>query len=112
MCIFTRVLLLARIPKFILALVLLTLSSFPQVAGTLSGEARYSRGGGLSLYASLQGFDVTGTGVDLDRYGDRRGYLVRGFKVKSAKDLTNLKIPVLTLINVRGYNHFAESCWN
>lgn len=45
--------------------------------------------------------------LELKRYGDRRGYVVRGFKVKSAKDLLNLKIPVLTLINVRGYSHFV-----
>lgn len=45
--------------------------------------------------------------LELKRFGDRRGYVVRGFKVKSAKDLVNLKIPVLTLINVRGYNHFV-----
>lgn len=45
--------------------------------------------------------------LELKRFGDRRGFIVRGFKVKSAKDLVNLKIPVLTLINVRGYNHFV-----
>ena len=45
--------------------------------------------------------------LELKRFGDRRGYVVRGFKVKSAQDLANLKIPVLTLINVRGYSHFV-----
>jgi predicted double-glycine peptidase len=45
--------------------------------------------------------------LELKKYGDARGYVVRGFKVKDLASLSKLKIPVLSLINVRGYNHFV-----
>jgi hypothetical protein len=45
--------------------------------------------------------------LELKRFGDRRGYDVRGFKVTDTKSLAELKLPVITLINLRGYNHFV-----
>ena len=45
--------------------------------------------------------------LELKKFGDNRGYVVRGFKVKDLQSLSNLKIPVLTLINLRGYSHFV-----
>ncbi|MDJ0945170.1 MAG: C39 family peptidase [Kiloniellales bacterium] len=45
--------------------------------------------------------------LELKRYGEGRGYLAQGFKIKNAEKLSKLKVPVLTLINTRGYNHFV-----
>ena len=45
--------------------------------------------------------------LELKKYGDRHGFVARGFKVKSVESLTKLKIPVITLITTRGYGHFV-----
>ena len=45
--------------------------------------------------------------LELKKYGDRHGFVVRGFKVKSVESLLKLKIPVITLITTRGYGHFV-----
>lgn len=45
--------------------------------------------------------------LELKQYGERRGYVVRGFQVTKPEALAELKIPYLTLINSRGYNHFV-----
>lgn len=45
--------------------------------------------------------------LELKQYGDRNGYVVRGFKVGDVKSLTKLKIPVITLVTTRGYGHFV-----
>ena len=45
--------------------------------------------------------------LELKRYGETRGYVSRGFKVTDPKKIAQLKIPALTLINTRGYNHFV-----
>lgn len=45
--------------------------------------------------------------LELKRYGEKKGYVVRGFRVKSVNNLPKIKIPVLTLINTRGYSHFV-----
>ncbi len=45
--------------------------------------------------------------LELKQYGERRGYVVRGFQVTKPEALADLKIPFLTLISSRGYNHFV-----
>lgn len=45
--------------------------------------------------------------LELKRYGEKRGYVVRGYRIKGVKNLLKIKIPVLTLINTRGYSHFV-----
>jgi uncharacterized protein len=45
--------------------------------------------------------------LELKRFGDRRGYVVQGFKITKPDAITEIKIPFLTLINTRGYNHFV-----
>lgn len=45
--------------------------------------------------------------LELKTYGERKGYLSQGFRVKDARHLADLKIPTITLINTRGYNHFV-----
>lgn len=45
--------------------------------------------------------------LELKRASDRLGYQSSGFRLKSAKDLERLKVPVLTLIRPRGYEHFV-----
>jgi predicted double-glycine peptidase len=45
--------------------------------------------------------------LELKRYGEQQGYLSQGYRVKDAGSLNELKIPAITLINTRGYNHFV-----
>jgi predicted double-glycine peptidase len=45
--------------------------------------------------------------LELKRYGDSKGYVVQGFKMTKPDAITEIKIPFLTLINTRGYNHFV-----
>lgn len=45
--------------------------------------------------------------LELKRYGEMRGYVVQGFRITKPDALTEIKIPYLTLINSRGYNHFV-----
>lgn len=45
--------------------------------------------------------------LELKRASDRRGYQSSGFRLKSVDDLRKLKVPVLTLIRPRGYEHFV-----
>jgi uncharacterized protein len=45
--------------------------------------------------------------LELKQFGERKGYVVQGFKVNKAEALAELKIPFLTLVNNRGYNHFV-----
>jgi len=45
--------------------------------------------------------------LELKRFGDRRGYVVQGFKITKPDAVTEVKIPFLTLVNSRGYNHFV-----
>lgn len=45
--------------------------------------------------------------LELKRYGESRGYVVQGFKVTKPDAVVEIKIPFLTLINSRGYNHFV-----
>jgi hypothetical protein len=45
--------------------------------------------------------------LELKRAAERRGYLVAGLRVPEIGKLTQLKVPAITLVNVRGYNHFV-----
>jgi uncharacterized protein len=45
--------------------------------------------------------------LELKQFGERRGYVVQGFKVNKPEAIAELKIPFLTLVNNRGYNHFV-----
>ena len=45
--------------------------------------------------------------LELKQFGERRGYVVRGFKVTKPEALGELKVPFLTLVSSRGYNHFV-----
>lgn len=45
--------------------------------------------------------------LELKRFFEAAGFVVGGFKVPSVEDLDNLNVPVIALINVRGYNHFV-----
>lgn len=50
-----------------------------------------------------QGFSL----LELKRYLEARGFAAGGFQLDSIDKLANLKVPVIALINVRGYNHFV-----
>ena len=45
--------------------------------------------------------------LELKKFGERIGYEAKGYRIKNVESLTKLKIPVLTLTNTRGYNHFV-----
>ena len=45
--------------------------------------------------------------LELKRYGEARGYVVQGFKVTKPDAVVEIRLPFLTLINSRGYNHFV-----
>jgi len=45
--------------------------------------------------------------LELKKYGESRGYVVQGFKITKPEAVTEIKLPYLTLINSRGYNHFV-----
>ncbi len=45
--------------------------------------------------------------LELKHFGEREGYVVKGYKIQSAQSLTRIQIPLLTLTNTRGYNHFV-----
>lgn len=44
--------------------------------------------------------------LDMKKYAERQGYQANGYKVKS-ENLPKLKIPVIVLLNTRGYKHFV-----
>ncbi len=50
-----------------------------------------------------QGFSL----LELKRYLEARGFAAGGFKLDRVDQLANLKVPVIALVNVRGYNHFV-----
>lgn len=52
---------------------------------------------------AAQGFSL----LELKRYLESQGFVAGGFEMKSVDKLTNLKVPVIALVNVRGYNHFV-----
>jgi predicted double-glycine peptidase len=45
--------------------------------------------------------------LELKRYAERLGYVAQGYLVEDASKLERVKIPYLTLIDVRGYMHFV-----
>lgn len=45
--------------------------------------------------------------LELKRFGDRRGYVVQGYKITKPEAVVEIKIPFLTLVNSRGYDHFV-----
>ena len=45
--------------------------------------------------------------LEMKRFAERRGYVAGGYRITDVDKLTNLKVPAITLINVRGYAHFA-----
>lgn len=50
-----------------------------------------------------QGFSL----LELKRYLETRGFAAGGFQLDRVEQLANLKVPVIALVNVRGYNHFV-----
>ncbi|WP_336985697.1 C39 family peptidase [Altererythrobacter aquiaggeris] len=52
---------------------------------------------------AAEGFSL----LELKRYVESRGFAAGGFELESSEKLANLKVPVIALINVRGYNHFV-----
>lgn len=45
--------------------------------------------------------------LELKKYGERAGYVAQGYQINDVNALKSLEIPVLTLTNTRGYNHFV-----
>ncbi len=45
--------------------------------------------------------------LELKQFGERTGYVAKGYRIQSAQALTRIQIPLLTLTNTRGYNHFV-----
>jgi predicted double-glycine peptidase len=45
--------------------------------------------------------------LELKRIAEKRGYQAGGFRIPDVEKLANLKVPVITLMSVRGYNHFV-----
>lgn len=52
---------------------------------------------------SKDGFSM----LELKKFGERAGYDARGYKISDPKHLARIPVPVLTLTNTRGYNHFV-----
>ncbi len=45
--------------------------------------------------------------LELKRQAEALGYVAGGFKLDDAAKLASLRVPAITLINVRGYSHFV-----
>lgn len=45
--------------------------------------------------------------LELKKFGERAGYVSQGYRINDINALTRLDVPVLTLQNTRGYNHFV-----
>lgn len=45
--------------------------------------------------------------LELKQFGERHNYVVRGYRITTPDAVTEIKIPFLTLVNNRGYNHFV-----
>lgn len=45
--------------------------------------------------------------LELKRYGERRGFAAAGFRVDDVRKLADLRVPAITLTDIRGYKHFA-----
>ena len=45
--------------------------------------------------------------LELKHFVESQGFIAGGFKLASVEKLKNLQVPVIALVNVRGYNHFV-----
>lgn len=45
--------------------------------------------------------------LELKRYSEKLGYQSAGFRIDDVSELVNLKVPVIALVNNRGYAHFV-----
>ncbi len=45
--------------------------------------------------------------LEMKWFAEKQGYMSGGFRVDDVKKLIKLKVPAITLMNVRGYNHFV-----
>ena len=45
--------------------------------------------------------------LELKRYAEQLGYVSNGYRLDGVQRLAQLPIPVIGLVNVRGYNHFV-----
>ena len=52
---------------------------------------------------SKRGFSM----LELKRFVESRGFVSEGFRIEDVSALAELKVPVLTLIDSRGYKHFV-----
>jgi predicted double-glycine peptidase len=52
---------------------------------------------------SKRGFSM----LELKHFAEQRGFVSEGFRIKDVSKLAELKVPVLTLVSIRGYKHFV-----
>lgn len=45
--------------------------------------------------------------LELKRFAERQGYVAAGYRLQRVEDLAKLRVPALTLVNIRGYAHFV-----
>lgn len=45
--------------------------------------------------------------LELKRYAETLGYVSNGYRLDDVQRLAQLPVPVIALVNVRGYNHFV-----
>ncbi len=45
--------------------------------------------------------------LELKQFAESRGFVSRGYRVKDAEKIRNLEVPVIALVNTRGYAHFV-----
>lgn len=45
--------------------------------------------------------------LEIKRFVEKRGYVANGYRIKDVQRISNLRIPAITLITVRGYAHFV-----
>ncbi|MDH5738983.1 MAG: C39 family peptidase [Nitrospira sp.] len=45
--------------------------------------------------------------LELKRYAEKLGYVSNGYRLDGVQRLAQLPVPVIALVNVRGYNHFV-----
>lgn len=45
--------------------------------------------------------------LELKRFAEKEGYVSAGYRLEKVEDLAKIKVPSITLVNVRGYAHFV-----
>lgn len=75
----------------------------PADEGTIIDTIFASTAQGARDKIATEGFSL----LELKRYIESRGFAAGGFKLDSAAKLANLQVPVIALVNMRGYNHFV-----